>query len=118
MDTSRANGDTASALRVFEANTVDGFEEGDLQQWARHASVWQAAREGCAPLLKRLVDADATLANALNTEGESALLDQSLVAGIGNIYADEVLWESKINPLSISNRISSVKINKIGRAHV
>ena len=40
------------------------------------------------------------------------------MCGIGNIYADEVLWESKINPLSISNRISSVKINKLHRAIV
>ncbi len=49
---------------------------------------------------------------------KSLLLDQSFVCGIGNIYADEVLWESKINPLSISNRISSVKINKLHRAIV
>ena len=27
------------------------------------------------------------------------LLDQSFVAGIGNIYADEALWASKLNPL-------------------
>ncbi len=29
---------------------------------------------------------------------KSALLDQGLVAGIGNIYADEALWRTKINP--------------------
>lgn len=28
------------------------------------------------------------------------LLDQSRIAGLGNIYADEVLWLSKINPLT------------------
>ncbi len=39
-----------------------------------------------------------------NFEGKSqaiktALLDQSIIAGIGNIYADEILFACKINPL-------------------
>lgn len=29
---------------------------------------------------------------------KSVLLDQSVVAGVGNIYADETLWRAKINP--------------------
>ncbi|GGA63676.1 hypothetical protein GCM10011490_12910 [Pseudoclavibacter endophyticus] len=29
---------------------------------------------------------------------KSALLDQTLVAGIGNIYADEALWRARIHP--------------------
>jgi formamidopyrimidine-DNA glycosylase len=28
------------------------------------------------------------------------LLDQTLVSGIGNIYADEILFLSKINPIT------------------
>ncbi len=35
-----------------------------------------------------------------------ALLDQNLVAGIGNIYADEALLRSRISPLRRCNRIS------------
>jgi formamidopyrimidine-DNA glycosylase len=30
---------------------------------------------------------------------KSVLLDQSIITGIGNIYADEILFLSKINPL-------------------
>ncbi len=29
---------------------------------------------------------------------KSALLDQSVVAGVGNIYADEALWEARLHP--------------------
>jgi formamidopyrimidine-DNA glycosylase len=29
---------------------------------------------------------------------KSALLDQSVVAGIGNIYADEALWQARLHP--------------------
>ncbi len=33
------------------------------------------------------------------------LLDQNNIAGIGNIYADEILWLSRISPLRIANTI-------------
>ena len=34
---------------------------------------------------------------AKNTEIKRALLDQTVVSGIGNIYADESLWRAKLN---------------------
>lgn len=37
---------------------------------------------------------------------KSVLLDQSIIVGIGNIYADEILFLSKINPLKSCNEIS------------
>ncbi len=39
------------------------------------------------------------LARRPRTSIKAALLDQSVVAGIGNIYADESLWGAKIHPL-------------------
>lgn len=33
-----------------------------------------------------------------NTNIKAALLDQTVVAGVGNIYADEALWGAKIHP--------------------
>jgi formamidopyrimidine-DNA glycosylase len=36
-----------------------------------------------------------------------ALLDQSIIAGLGNIYAIESLWHAKINPTKSSNALSS-----------
>ena len=37
---------------------------------------------------------------------KTALLDQSILAGLGNIYVDEALWRSKIHPMTPSHRIS------------
>lgn len=37
------------------------------------------------------------------------LLDQSFIAGIGNIYADEALHGAGINPLTPSNQITALK---------
>ena len=37
---------------------------------------------------------------------KTLLLDQSIIAGLGNIYVDEVLYEAKINPFSLGNSLS------------
>lgn len=37
---------------------------------------------------------------------KSALLDQSIIAGLGNIYVDEVLFLSRLNPLTPANEIT------------
>jgi formamidopyrimidine-DNA glycosylase len=44
-------------------------------------------------------DLDATVAKirGKNTEIKRALLDQTVVSGIGNIYADESLWRARVN---------------------
>lgn len=41
---------------------------------------------------------------------KTTLLDQTVVCGLGNIYVDEVLWTSKIHPLSDPSKISSKAI--------
>lgn len=37
---------------------------------------------------------------------KTALLDQTIIAGLGNIYADEVLFQTGIHPLSLAGSIS------------
>jgi formamidopyrimidine-DNA glycosylase len=45
-----------------------------------------------------------------NSKIKAVLLDQSIVAGIGNIYADESLYAAKIHPESVINYISKSKL--------
>lgn len=45
------------------------------------------------------------------------LLDQSKIAGLGNIYCDEVLWLSKINPEQLTNELSDDEIRRL-RANI
>lgn len=40
---------------------------------------------------------------------KSALLDQMVVAGIGNIYSDEMLFASSVHPLSLADKIPASK---------
>lgn len=44
---------------------------------------------------------------------KNMLLDQSYVTGIGNIYADEILFRSKINPKCKANKLSINKLKNI-----
>ena len=37
---------------------------------------------------------------------KSALLDQSVIAGIGNIYASEALWKARLSPLRPANTLT------------
>lgn len=41
---------------------------------------------------------------------KNTLLDQTTVAGLGNIYVDETLWQSKIHPLSLADKIPAEKV--------
>ena len=44
------------------------------------------------------------------------LLDQSLVAGIGNIYASEALFRARISPKLPANRLSLAQVKQLHRA--
>ncbi len=35
------------------------------------------------------------------------LLDQTVIAGLGNIYVDEALWDARLHPCRLSNTVSS-----------
>ncbi|MEX2804562.1 DNA-formamidopyrimidine glycosylase [Streptococcus sp. H31] len=41
------------------------------------------------------------------------LLEQKLVAGLGNIYADEVLWAAKVHPERLSDNLKKTEIKRL-----
>lgn len=50
---------------------------------------------------------------ARNTPIKRVLMDQHVVSGIGNIYADEMLWEARIHPLIPAKRMSLGRVEKL-----
>ena len=44
---------------------------------------------------------------------KSLLLEQEVIAGLGNIYADEVLFASKINPLRLGESVTLEECKRI-----
>lgn len=51
-----------------------------------------------------------------NISIKTLLLDQSIINGLGNIYVDEVLFASGINPTKVGNKISLIECEKIKNA--
>ena len=49
---------------------------------------------------------------------KTILLDQSIMAGLGNIYVDEVLFDSHINPHRPGNLITKSELNEIIKASI
>ena len=47
---------------------------------------------------------------------KNILLDQQQVRGIGNAYADEILWQAGISPFAIANKIPPAAIKKLAAA--
>jgi formamidopyrimidine-DNA glycosylase len=46
---------------------------------------------------------------------KTLLLDQSVLAGVGNIYADEALFMAKIHPLTPANKVPKKHLKKLSK---
>ncbi len=47
---------------------------------------------------------------------KARLLDQSKIAGVGNLLADEILWQARVSPLARVDTLSSAQVNRLYRA--
>jgi len=51
-----------------------------------------------------------------NGKIKQVLMDQEIIAGIGNIYSDEMLWRSSIHPLSKVSKIPNKELQNLYQA--
>jgi formamidopyrimidine-DNA glycosylase len=47
---------------------------------------------------------------------KTALMDQKLIAGLGNIYADEALFAAGIHPTTNADRLSKMQLSRLNKA--
>ena len=47
---------------------------------------------------------------------KAVVLDQRVVAGLGNIYADEALWRARLNPLRAASSLGPDEVRRLHRA--
>jgi formamidopyrimidine-DNA glycosylase len=45
-----------------------------------------------------------------------AVMDQSVVGGIGNIYTDEALWKARLHPRRVASSLSDAEMGRLHRA--
>jgi len=81
------------------------------------AEVPELARLGVDPIAGRLERADvARLMRGRARQMKGLLLDQSVIAGIGNIYADEILHTARIRHDRLSNSLTPREITRLHAA--
>jgi formamidopyrimidine-DNA glycosylase len=74
-------------------------------------------RLGVEPLTRKFTAAQ--FADKLKRRGiplKTTIMDQSVMGGVGNIYADESLWRAKLNPKRPANSLSDAEITRLHRA--
>jgi formamidopyrimidine-DNA glycosylase len=85
---------------------VAGFSADVTGEWARSIPT-QVAHIARDPLDPVFSDAAFVAALARRSSGvKRVLLDQGVVSGVGNIYADESLWEVRLHPDQIASSMS------------
>lgn len=70
---------------------------------------------GVDPILSKEIEIDPIYDKIVNkvVPIKVSLLDQEIIAGLGNIYVDEVLFKAKINPNKKSSLITKDEVNRI-----
>lgn len=74
---------------------------------------------GLAKIGPEPTEEDLSLAYMISEFGKSRmhvkpfLLDQSHIAGLGNIYVDETLWQSQIHPLTAANKVTEDELARL-----
>jgi len=70
---------------------------------------------GPEPLTLRAADLRRRLARTSRAV-KSALLDQALIAGLGNIYVDESLFLARLHPLRPASNLTPAEVGRLSRA--
>lgn len=111
-------------------HVIFGFSSGnkelrynDLRKFGK-LKVFNTAKEGTIPELKKLgpealeIKSFEFIEIFRRRKGriKSALLNQQIIAGLGNIYADESLFEAKIHPAQKVDLLSENKLRELHKA--
>ena len=83
------------------------------------ATVPGVARLGIDPLSPEFtVEALAGLLDGVRSQVKGLLTDQSLLAGVGNAYSDEVLWEVGLSPFQPAAHLTAEEVARLHTAIV
>jgi formamidopyrimidine-DNA glycosylase len=106
--------DDGTALSFVDQRTFGGWMLADMvtvDGSAVPVPVAHVARDPLDPRFDR--DAVITVLRRKHSAIKRQLLDQTVVSGIGNIYADEALWRAKINGTRLASGLSRAKLGEL-----
>lgn len=106
--------DDGTALSFVDQRTFGGWLLADLvtvDGSVVPAPVAHLARDPLDPRFD--VDAVVKVLRRKHSEIKRQLLDQTVVSGIGNIYADEALWRAKVNGARLADTLTRPKLTSV-----
>jgi len=106
--------DDGTALSFVDQRTFGGWQLADLVTVDGSrvpAPVAHIARDPLDPMFDR--EAVVTVLRRKHSEVKRQLLDQTVVSGIGNIYADEALWRAKINGARLAEKLTRRQLGEL-----
>jgi formamidopyrimidine-DNA glycosylase len=106
--------DDGSALSFVDQRTFGGWMLADLvtvDGTDVPMPVAHLARDPLDPKFNR--DGVVTVLRRKHSEIKRQLLDQTVVSGIGNIYADEALWRAKINGARLASSLTRARLGEL-----
>ena len=106
--------DDGTALSFVDQRTFGGWMLADLvtvDGTELPAPVAHLARDPLDPKFNR--DGVVMVLRRKHSEIKRQLLDQTVVSGIGNIYADEALWRAKVNGARLASSLTRAKLGEL-----
>ncbi|ORA37691.1 bifunctional DNA-formamidopyrimidine glycosylase/DNA-(apurinic or apyrimidinic site) lyase [Mycobacterium aquaticum] len=106
--------DDGTALSFVDQRTFGGWQLTDLVEVDGSEvpqPVAHIARDPLDPRFDR--DGVVTVLRRKHSEIKRQLLDQTVVSGIGNIYADEALWRTKLNGARLASALPRSRLGEL-----
>jgi formamidopyrimidine-DNA glycosylase len=101
----------------FTAGTLSLTEAGSQRRASLHLIEGEAGLRRLDPGGLEIFEIDArTFAKVIQTENHTlkrTLTDPRLLSGIGNAYSDEILWEARLSPVALTQKLTSEEIERL-----
>lgn len=105
----------ARALEFVDQRMFGGMQIDMLVDDGAGGRIPRAAAHIARDILDPMLDADALIARMRTRRAgiKHVLLDQGVVSGIGNIYADEALWRSRLHYATPAERVPVARLRSL-----
>jgi len=114
---SRSPRNRGLAAFQFSNGTLSLTEAGSKRRASLHLVEGEAGLQRLDPGGLEIFEIDladfAKVLTSANHTLKRALTDPRLFSGIGNAYSDEILWEARLSPVALTQKLSSEQIERL-----
>jgi formamidopyrimidine-DNA glycosylase len=101
----------------FSSGTLTLTEAGPQKRASLHVVSGEAGLasldQGGAEVLEISLEAFAELLQRQNHTLKRSLTDPRLLSGIGNAYSDEILWEARLSPVALTQKLTAEEVRRL-----